>query len=148
MLDRHCVSCHGGLKPAGDLDFSGGLTTGIRFKTLYGGELGLDGHNTAYRTLITKGLVAYSHKSDPPNAISKPLAFGSHRSKLIAAIRGGPCGKRASLSAEDWLRRITATSSTCGRRNRRTICRPIDRSWPRSGPCTRGDARRATRRRK
>jgi mono/diheme cytochrome c family protein len=107
VLDRHCTQCHGGLKPAAGLDFSGGLTTGTRFKTLYGGELGLDGHNTAYRTLITKGLVAYSHKSDPAAALSQPLAFGSHRSKLIAAVRGGPCGQRANLNQEDLLRLIT-----------------------------------------
>ena len=43
VFDRHCTGCHGGLKPAGGLDFCGGLTTGLRFKTLYGGELGLDG---------------------------------------------------------------------------------------------------------
>ncbi|MHB8974265.1 MAG: HzsA-related protein [Pirellulaceae bacterium] len=107
VFDRHCVSCHGGLKPAGDLDFSGGLTTGLRFKTLSGGELGLGGHNTAYRTLITKGLVAYSNKSDPPDALSKPLQFGSHQSKLIAAFRDGPCAKRVQLNAEDWLRLVT-----------------------------------------
>jgi mono/diheme cytochrome c family protein len=107
IFDRHCVSCHGGLKPAAELDFSGGLTTGIRFKTLYGGELGLDGHNTAYRTLITKGLVAYSHKSDPASALSQPLAFGSHRSKLIVALREGPCRERVTLSPDDWLRLVT-----------------------------------------
>lgn len=107
VLDRHCVKCHGGLKPAGDVDLVGGLTTGIRFKTRYGGELGLDGHNTAYRTLITKGLVAYSNKSDPADALSQPMEFGSHRSKLIAALREGPCGKRVQLSADDWLRLVT-----------------------------------------
>jgi hypothetical protein len=106
VLDRHCVGCHGGLKPAGGVDLCGGLTTAIRFKTLYGGELGLDGHNTAYRTLITKGFVAYSHKSDPADALSRPLAFGSHRSKLIAAVEG-PCGKRVKLGQDDWLRLVT-----------------------------------------
>jgi hypothetical protein len=107
VFDRHCVACHGGLKPAADLDFTGGLTGGIRFQTRYGGQLGLDGHNTAYRTLITKGLVAYSNKSDPADALSQPLAFGSHRSRLIAALREGPCGQRVTLSADDWLRLVT-----------------------------------------
>ncbi|MBN2293341.1 MAG: hypothetical protein JXM70_13010, partial [Pirellulales bacterium] len=107
VLDRHCVSCHGGLKPAAGIDLCGGLTTGFRFKTLYGCELGLDGHSRAYRTLITQGLVAYSNKSDPADALSKPLAFGSHRSRLIAALRQGPCGKRANLSADELLRLVT-----------------------------------------
>ena len=107
VFDRNCVSCHGGLKPAGDLDFTGGLTTGIRFKTRFGGELGLDGHNTAYRTLITKELVAYSNKSDPADAISQPLEFGSHRSRLISTLRDGPCAKRVTLSPDDWLRLVT-----------------------------------------
>ncbi|MEA1950708.1 MAG: hypothetical protein U9N87_04945, partial [Planctomycetota bacterium] len=107
VLDRHCVSCHGGLKPAAGIDLCGGLTTGLRFKTLHGRELGLDGHNRAYRSLITAGLVAYSNKSDPADALSKPLAFGSHRSKMIAALRQGTCGKRAKLSPDEWLRLVT-----------------------------------------
>ena len=107
VLDRHCVACHGGLKPAAGIDLCGGLTTGLRFKTLHGRELGLDGHNRAYRSLITGGLVAYSNKSDPADALSKPLAFGSHRSKLIAALRKGACGKRVELSSGEWLRLVT-----------------------------------------
>ena len=103
----NCVACHGGLKPAADLDLCGGLTTGLRFTTLHGRDLGLDGHNRAYRSLITGGLVAYSNKSDPADALSQPLAFGSHRSKLIAALREGPCGKRVSLSSDEWLRLVT-----------------------------------------
>ena len=51
--------------------------------------------------------MAYSHKSDPAAALTQPLAFGSHRSKLIAAIRNGPCSTRAKLSADDMLRLIT-----------------------------------------
>jgi len=107
VLDRHCVACHGGLKPAAKIDLCGGLTTGLRFKTLHGRELGLDGHNRAYRSLITGGLVAYSNKSDPADALSKPLAFGSHRSKLIAALREGACGKRVELNSDEWLRLVT-----------------------------------------
>ena len=70
-------------------------------------NLGLDGHNTAYRTLITRGLVAYSNKSDPADALSQPLAFGSHRSRLIAALREGPCGTRVKLEPDEWLRLVT-----------------------------------------
>ena len=157
VFDRHCVGCHSGLKPAAGLDFSGGLTTGIRFKTLYGGELGLDGHNTAYRTLITKGLVAYSHKSDPAAALSQPLAFGSHRSKLIAALREGPCGKRVTLSSEDWLRLVTWVDANAPYHSHFINMRPEQPPYDlpadascsaRSRPSTRGAVRPATRRRK
>ncbi|MBI5835353.1 MAG: discoidin domain-containing protein [Armatimonadetes bacterium] len=107
VLDRQCTKCHVGLKPAAGLDLGGGLVGGLRFKTRYGGELGLDGTNTAYRSLITGDQVAYSNKWDPASAVTPPLAFGSHRSRLVAALRDGPCAKRASLSADDWLRLVT-----------------------------------------
>lgn len=38
--------------------------------------------------------------------ISQPLAFGSHKSKLIRAIREGPCSKRVTLNPEEWLRLV------------------------------------------
>ncbi len=107
VLDRHCVACHSGLKPAAELDLCGGLVPGLRFKTRHGRDLGLDGHNRAYRSLITGGLVAYCNKSDPADALSQPLAFGSHRSNLIAALRDGACGERVDLSSGEWLRLVT-----------------------------------------
>jgi hypothetical protein len=88
VLDRRCVRCHGGLKPAGGLDYSGGLTAL---------------HNQAYDTIIAKGLVAVSNKNDDAK-ITPPLAFGSHKSKLVAVLRREPHTKRAELSKDDWLR--------------------------------------------
>ncbi len=76
-------------------------------KTPYGGELRLDGHNRAYRTLVEGQLVSYANKYDAAAVISQPVAFGSHKSKLVQAIREGPCAKRAHLSADDWLRLVT-----------------------------------------
>jgi mono/diheme cytochrome c family protein len=107
VFDRHCVQCHGGLKPAAGLDFSGGLVGDTKIRTPYGGELALDGHNRAYRTLIDKQLVSYANKYDPADAVTRPLAFGSHQSKLIRTIRDGACAKRASLSRDDFLRLVT-----------------------------------------
>ena len=72
VFHRHCVRCHGGLTPAAELDFTGGLNTGLRFQTRDGRNLGLDGHNTAYRTLITGGLVAYSNKWTRPTRCHNP----------------------------------------------------------------------------
>jgi len=91
VFDRHCVKCHGGLKPAGGLDYSAGLTAL---------------HNRAYDTLIAKGLVAISNKNDDAK-ITPPLAFGSHKSKLVEVLRKEPHAKRVALSKEEWRRLVT-----------------------------------------
>ena len=36
-----------------------------------------------------------------------PLAFGSHKSKLIAVLRGAPHAKRVTLDRNEWLRLVT-----------------------------------------
>jgi mono/diheme cytochrome c family protein len=91
VFDRHCTGCHGGLKPAGELDFSGGLTAS---------------NNRAYDTILAAKLISRSNVGDDAK-ITPPLAFGSHRSKLVEVLRNGPCSRRASLSEEDWLRLVT-----------------------------------------
>jgi mono/diheme cytochrome c family protein len=91
LLDRRCVRCHGGLKPAGGLDYSGGLTAL---------------HNRAYDTILGRGLVALSDKNDDAK-ITPPLAFGSHRSRLVEVLRKEPHIKRAPLDAEEWERLVT-----------------------------------------
>ncbi|HUU12031.1 MAG TPA: hypothetical protein VM431_16020 [Phycisphaerae bacterium] len=91
VLDRHCVRCHGGLKPAGGLDYAAGLTAL---------------HNRAYDTLIGAGLVALSNKNDDAK-ITAPLAFGSHKSKLVEVLRGEKHAQRVSLSRGDWIRLVT-----------------------------------------
>ena len=90
IFDRLCAGCHGGLEPAAGLDFSGGLTAG---------------YNRAYDTITAHGLVARSNVGDDAK-ITPPLAFGSHKSKLVDVLRSGPCGSRARLSDEDWLRLV------------------------------------------
>jgi hypothetical protein len=91
VLDAHCVRCHGGLKPAAGLDYSAGLTAL---------------HNRAYDTIVAAGLVAISNKNDDAK-ITLPLAFGSHKSKLVTVLRGEAHAKRAHLSKDDWLRLVT-----------------------------------------
>jgi mono/diheme cytochrome c family protein len=91
VFDRHCTGCHGGLKPAADLDFSGGLTAR---------------HNRAYDTILEHKLIARSNVGDDAR-ITMPLEFGSHKSKLVAVLRSGACSKRAKLSEEDWYRLVT-----------------------------------------
>jgi hypothetical protein len=91
VFDRHCVRCHGGLKPKGGLDFSGGLTAR---------------YNKAYDTILAHRLVARSNVGDDAK-ITPALAFGSHKSKLIAALRGKRHKKNVRLSRNDWLRLVT-----------------------------------------
>ena len=95
IFDRHCTGCHAGLKPAGGLDFSGGLTSG--------GNIVDYGFNRAFDTIITNRLVAWSPVNGDAG-ITRPLAFGSHRSKLVEVLREGACSKRAKLSREEWYR--------------------------------------------
>lgn len=91
VFDRHCTGCHSGMKPAAGLDFSGGLTARC---------------NRAYDTILEAKLISRSNVGDDAK-ITPPLAFGSHKSKLVEVLRTGACSKRAELSDEDWLRLVT-----------------------------------------
>jgi hypothetical protein len=90
VLDRACVSCHAGLKPGGGLDLSGGLTAR---------------HNRAYDTILAANLVARSNVGDDAK-VTPPLAFGSHRSKLISALADRTHAEPVKLSQEDRLRLV------------------------------------------
>jgi len=91
IFDKHCVRCHTGLKPPKGLDFSGGLTAQ---------------HNRAYDTIISRGLVALADKNDD-SKITPPLAFGSHKSKIVGQFQKrlgkGPDG----VSPEEWVSVVT-----------------------------------------
>ena len=91
VFDRHCTSCHGGLKPAAELDFSAGLTAN---------------YNRSYDTIGANDLVSRSNVGEDAR-ITQPLEFGSHKSKLVEVLRNGVCSSRAKLSDEDWLRLVT-----------------------------------------
>jgi mono/diheme cytochrome c family protein len=91
VFDEHCVECHSGLEPAAELDFSGGLTKS---------------YNRAYDTIRAHNLVSRSNVGDDAR-VTAPLAFGSHKSKLVEVLRNGACSKRAKLDKEDWLRLVT-----------------------------------------
>ncbi|MGL6194050.1 MAG: hypothetical protein ACRC2T_04425, partial [Thermoguttaceae bacterium] len=108
VLDRNCVQCHSGLKPAADLDFSGGLTATAPMQTTYR-VLNFDGLNRSYRTMIEKNLVTYSDKHAPASELTKTRQFGSSRSELIDAILTGPCSESIDIKPgdEDWYRLVT-----------------------------------------
>ncbi len=92
-LDKHCVRCHSGENPQGDLVLTGELT-------------GL--WNRSYENLTRNNLVSYLHtcgfgSSHVP--AEPPLTFGSHRSKMVERIRQDPC--RGNLTREEFIRIVT-----------------------------------------
>jgi mono/diheme cytochrome c family protein len=97
VFDRHCSGCHGGLKPAGGLDFCAGLTSYDRSVPGYG-------YNRAYTSLLSAGLVSCSPARQQDASITPPLAYGAHRSKLIAVLNSSAHAERVQLSDEDLLR--------------------------------------------
>ena len=99
VLDRHCVSCHSGLKPAGGADLSGGLIS-------FDSEVAGYGHNRAYETILDQGLVAMSAVRAQDASITPPLAYGSHRSKLITCLTNADHLDKVTLSGEDRLRLV------------------------------------------
>lgn len=108
VLDRNCVKCHEGLKPAAGLDFSGGLVSGSPMKTDHH-VLHFDGLNRSYRTMIEKKLITYSNKHAPASELTQTRQFGSTKSKLIDAILDGPCSQHINIKPgdEDWYRLVT-----------------------------------------
>jgi len=93
IFDKHCIGCHSGKVPKGDLDLTGGLTQ------LW---------NRSYESLTKKQLVSYLHTCSYGSShvpAEPPLTFGSHRSKLIERIRKAPC--KSNIAREDFIKIVT-----------------------------------------
>jgi mono/diheme cytochrome c family protein len=97
VLDRHCVDCHSGLKPAGEIDLGGGLIGHDR-------EVAEYGHNRAFETILAKNLVSLSAARAQDASITPPLAYGSRRSKLLTALADENHAAVVALDAEERLR--------------------------------------------
>lgn len=97
VLDKHCVKCHTGLGPAGGLDFSGGLIS-------HDDEVAGYGHNRAFETILANKLVVLSPAREQDASITPPMAYGAHKSKLMAALGSDNHAKHVSLSADERLR--------------------------------------------
>ncbi len=104
ILDRHCVECHSGLKPAGKLDFSGGLTDWSRECEQWWGLVPGYGFNRAFETITRAGLVAVAEPNLQDASVTPPLAYGAHKSKLLRAIDSEAQRKRGALTADERLR--------------------------------------------
>jgi len=99
VLDRHCVQCHSGLTPDGGLDFSGGLIGWDKEVQHYG-------HNRAYETILEHQLVSMSPARAQDASITPPMAYGSHNSKLITALKDENHKDVVTLSEDDRLRLV------------------------------------------
>jgi mono/diheme cytochrome c family protein len=100
VLDRHCVRCHSGLKPAGQIDLIGGLIS-------FDDEVAGYGHNRAYETILEKGLVSISAARAQDASITPPLAYGSLQSKLITCLTDEAHRAQVTLTEDDRLRLVT-----------------------------------------
>ena len=98
ILDRRCVSCHSGLKAAGGLDFFGGLTDWS------GGLVPGYGFNRAFETINGKKLLSVSEPNRQDAAITPPMAYGSHNSKLLATLGDDHHREQVRLDADERLR--------------------------------------------
>jgi mono/diheme cytochrome c family protein len=97
VLDRHCVHCHTGLKPDGGVDLSPGL---LSFDSQVAGY----GHNRAYETILAQNLVSISAARAQDASITPPLAYGSHRSRLLLCLTNSAHCDTVRLGEDDRLR--------------------------------------------
>ena len=113
ILDRHCVACHGGLKPAGGLDFCGGLTDWSREFEPWWGLVPGYGFNRAFETIHRAQLAATAEPNLQDASITPPLAYGAHQSKLLKAIDGKAHRQRLQLDADERLRLTMWLDAQC-----------------------------------
>jgi len=104
ILDQHCAGCHGGLKPAGGLDFCGGLTDWSREFEKWWGLVPGYGFNRAFETITRARLVAAAEPNLQDASITPSLAYGAHQSKLLKAIDGATHRERVQLKPDERLR--------------------------------------------
>jgi mono/diheme cytochrome c family protein len=103
ILDRHCAQCHGGLKPAGGLDFCGGLTDWSRQYEQHWGLVPGYGFNRAFETINQARLVAIAEPNLQDASITPAFAYGAHQSKLLKTIEDEPHRQRVHLSPDERL---------------------------------------------
>ena len=92
ILNKHCIGCHGRKAPKGDLALTGELTK------LW---------SRSYENLSNKRLISHLNGGYGNANVrnTPPLAFGSHRSKMVRRIRKAPC--KAKLTREEYIRIVT-----------------------------------------
>jgi hypothetical protein len=94
VLDRHCVTCHGGREPEGGFDLTGTMT---------------DRFSRSYENIMKRGLIkTYRETSDwGGSPYAPPKTIGSHASRFVMALREGKQHKDLNLPLEDFARVAT-----------------------------------------
>ena len=92
VLDRHCVKCHSGDQPAGNLDLSPDPTN------LF---------NVAYENLTSRGYVSYVDVRRADSLpLRPPMYYGSHASKIIQVLQTTH-KERVQIPPDDFRRLVT-----------------------------------------
>ena len=97
ILDKHCVSCHGGSKAKSDLVLTGEMT---------------DLFSVSYENILKRKLVKVVDEIGPKMGNvdeTPPYTWGSHASKLIDVIRKGH--EDVKLSREEFIKLVTWVDS-------------------------------------
>lgn len=137
VLDRHCVQCHSGDKPKGNLSLTGTYT---------------EHFSESYENLLRKGLVPFIQEWTGPGADKggplyvgngcmmhseavPPYTYGSHKSKLIQTLLKGH--QKVKLEQAEFVRLVTWVDANApfygsyfGRRNVAAKDRPGFRAAP------------------
>ncbi|MBT3201358.1 MAG: hypothetical protein HN350_15765, partial [Phycisphaerales bacterium] len=93
IFNKHCLACHSGEKPKGELDLTGVLT---------------EKFSKSYETLTRKKkLVSYLEGGFGSANVpaEPPLSFGSHRSKLVKRILKAPC--KSKITRNEFIKIVT-----------------------------------------
>lgn len=92
ILDAKCVSCHGGDKPAANLDLRNEETT------LF---------NKSYESLRKYIVWPLENAETNSGEYSNPYVFGSHPSRIVNKLIKGCAGVRPDLSFEEFVRFVS-----------------------------------------
>ncbi len=123
VLDKHCIRCHSGAEPEGDLDLTGTPTTHF---------------SRSYENILDRDLIPVIGENHPKWGnihYLPPKSLGSHASKLIAHLQKGH--QDIKLTTEEMVRLTTWVDSNgqfygsyYGRRNTRYKDHPNFRPVP------------------
>lgn len=103
ILDVHCTGCHSGMRPAGQLDFTAGLTDWSREFEAWWGKVPGYGFNRAFETIARAGLAMVAEPNLQDASVTPPLAYGAHRSKLWQTLEKEPHRGRVRLHPDERL---------------------------------------------
>jgi hypothetical protein len=102
IWDQHCVRCHGGNQPDGELDLTDVRESDGMFRSYHQ----LFGHRSE-SSKPKPALVSVSNRFSNA-AITEPMEFGSHKSRLIQVLREDKLHQdEAQLSRRQWIALVT-----------------------------------------